>query len=151
MLHQLSPQRWYDYRMLRVLAWLLTAVVLLLLLRGLTLIGSAYDWKRWPAIRRARVGIREVARQRVPNAEVVSLQRATAINPRRLSFCIMTSTDEDRDLLCQNPQIYVQFRDALARAGYPTRTAPVVHFIIESQETVDRDYGGSWVQCTRRP
>ena len=38
-----------------------------------------------------------------------------------------------------------------ARAGCPTDTVPVVHFAVESQETVDRDYGGSWNERNRMP
>ncbi len=102
------------------------------------------DWKRWPAIRRARRGIREIVRQRVPNAEVFSYQGATKINPGHLSFSIRTASDKERELLRQDPEIHTQFRNALVRAGYPTNTVPVVHFGIESQETVDREYGGNW-------
>jgi hypothetical protein len=134
-----------------MLASLLVAVVLVILLGVVTLIRSTFDWKLWPAIRRARREIKKVARRRVPGAEVFSGQGATAINPGHLSFCIWTGTDKDRDLLRQDPEIHKEFRSALARAGYPTDTDPVVHFGIESQETVDRDYGGSWDEATRMP
>ena len=133
------------------LAWFLITGVLLALVYELLIMGSAFGvtvphlgWRRRPAIRRARRGIREVARQRVPNAEVVSFQGATAISPWHLGFCIRTGTDKDRDLLRRDPQIDQQFRNALVRAGYPMNAVLVVPFGIESQETVDRDYGGSW-------
>ena len=53
----------------------------------------------WPAIRRARRGIREIVRQRIPHAEVYSSQGATAISSGYLGFCIRTKTDKERDLL----------------------------------------------------
>ena len=115
------------------------------------LIRSNYNWKLWPAIRRARRQIEKAARQRVPSARVFSSQGATAIGPGHLGFCIKTNTDRERDLLRQDPDIHKEFRDALARAGYPTDTVPVVRFGIESQETVDRDYGGSWYQASQGP
>jgi len=144
--------------MLKLLAWFLVASVLVVMGYVFLVSGSAIgliarrlDWKRWPAIRRARRGIRDVARQRVPNAEVVSVRGATAMSPGYLSFCIRTDTDKDRDFLRQDPEIHQQVRKALARAGYPTDTAPVVHFGIESQETVDRDYGGTWDEASQMP
>jgi len=140
------------------LAWFVITGVLLVLGYMLLITGSAFGvsvphlaWKRRPAIRRARRGITEVARQRVPNAEVVCFQGASAISPWHLGFCIRTGTDEDRDLLRRDPQIHQEFRNALVRAGYPMNAVLVVPFGIESQETVDRDYGGSWDKRTETP
>src|SRR5262249_11774225 len=148
----------YHIEMEKLLMWFAIGSLLLVLGFGLLVIGAALglialhiDWKRWPAIRRARRGIREIARQQVPNAEVFSYQGATKINPGYLSFWIRTASDKERDSLCQAPNIHSQFRNALLRAGYPTNTVPVVHFRIESQETVDRDYGGSLNEALRVP
>jgi hypothetical protein len=141
--------------MQKLLVWFLIGSLLLVLGYWLLVMGAALgliaphiDWRRWPAIRRARRGIREAVRQQVPDAEVFSYQGATKSNPGHLSFSIRTASDRERDLLRQDPDIHTQFRNALVRAGYPTNTIPVVHFGIESQETVDRDYGGSWDQAT---
>jgi hypothetical protein len=131
--------------------WLVAAVVLVLLLGFARVISTTYAWRLWPAIRRARREIEKAVRQRVPDAEVVSSQGTTAINPGYLHFAIKTKTDRERDLLRQDPNLHKEFRDALARVGYPTNTVPVVHFGIESQETVDRDYGGSWYQASQGP
>jgi hypothetical protein len=49
------------------------------------------------------------------------------------------------------PNLYQQFCDALILVGYPTEATPHVHFRIESQETVDRDYGGSWQEESEMP
>jgi len=112
---------------------------------------NTYDLKLWPAIHRARREVRKIARQRVPNADVFSRQGATAISPGHLSFAIRVDTDKQRSILCEDPEIHKQFRDALVKAGYLTATVPVVHFGIQSQETVDRDYGGSWGEAGQMP
>ncbi len=136
--------------MLELLAWIVIGVVLLGL--GFTqMLAASYSWRLWPVIRRARRKVREVARRRNPNVDVSSSQGATAISPRYLAFCIRTDTDKERDLLCEDPEIYQQFRDALLRAGYPQDAIPFVHFGIQSQETVDRDYGGRWHEAGQMP
>jgi hypothetical protein len=138
--------------MLGLLAWFLIAFVLLLSFGFVKMfILDTYDWMLWPAIRRARREIGKIARQRVPNAEVFSSQGATAINPGHLSFGIRVRTDRERDSLCEDPEINKLFNAALAKAGYPTNTIPVVHFGIQSQETVDREYGGSWYEAGQMP
>lgn len=105
----------------------------------------------WPAIQRAKREIRKAARRRFANARVFSRQGATRISPGHLAFCILTDTDEQRDRLRQDPKIYEDFRDALIKAGYPVNTNPAVHLGIQSQETVDREYGGSWQEASEMP
>ena len=57
-----------------------------------------------------------------------------------------------RCLANRGPRKSVQdFRDALTTAGYPQETDPVVHFFVQSQETVDREYGGSWYEAAEMP
>ncbi|MFZ0477988.1 MAG: hypothetical protein WAL71_02475 [Terriglobales bacterium] len=137
--------------MFTIFGWLVAAALIVLSLVFARMLTNTYDWKLWPAIRRTKRDIREIVRQRVPNAEVFSHQSATAINPGHLSFSIRTATDKERDLLCGDPELYQQFCDALREAGYPQNTVPVVKFGIESQETVDRDYGGSWSERSQMP
>ena len=137
--------------MMKLFVWIVAAVVIFSLFGLTKMFVKIYDWRLWTVIRRARREIREVARQRIPKAEVFTHEGANALNPGHLAFCITTATDKERDLLCEDPEIYQQFRNALLRAGYPQDTVPVVHFGIESQETVDRDYGGSWSERTQMP
>jgi hypothetical protein len=137
--------------MLRLLAWFLAAIILIVLSIFAAVIRPTFDWRLWPAIWRARLNIKAVARKRVATAEVVSRQGATKISPGHLSFGIRTRTDRERDILCQDPDIHKEFRDALVKAGYPAETHPVVHFGIQSQETVDRDYGCSWYEASEMP
>jgi hypothetical protein len=141
----------YHYGMLPLLCCLVAAVILALLLGWQVFIRPIHDWTLWPAIQRAKREIRKAARRRVANSEVLSRQGATRINPGHLGFCIKTNTDQERDLLRQDPQIFKEFRDALIKAGYPTDTYPVVRLGIQSQETVDREYGGSWYEAEEFP
>lgn len=137
--------------MLALLGWFFAVITLIFFFGIVTLARSTYDWKLWPAIRRAKQEIKKTARRRIRNAEVLSKQGATKINPGHLSFCVKTDTDKERDVLSRDPEIYRDFRAALATAGYPTDTDPVVRFGIQSQETVDRDYGGNWDEAAEKP
>jgi len=135
----------------KLLIWLVAAVLLALLLGFARMLANTYDWRLWPALRRARREVTKVARERLPNAGVFSRQGATAINPRYVDFWITTATDKERDLLCQDPEIYRQFCSALLRSGYPQDAVSSVHFRIQSQETVDREYGGCWSEAIEMP
>jgi|SRR5215469_8182605 len=137
--------------MLKLLSWFLAPIILIVLLGLMAVVKSTFDWRLWPAIWRARRNIQAVARKRVATAEVVSRQGATKISPAYLNFDIRTQTDRERDILRQDPDVYKEFCDALVEAGYPAETHPVVHFGIQSQETVDRDYGGSWSEASEMP
>lgn len=141
----------YHLTIVTILFWGMAVVLFCVLLVTVALLNSFYDFRLWPVIRCARREITEIVRLRVPDAQVSSSQGPTAKNPGNLSFLIKTNTDAERDQIRQDPGIHKQFLDALARAGYPTDTIPVVHFSIESHETVDRDFGGSWSQATHGP
>jgi hypothetical protein len=56
---------------------------------------------------------------------------------------IRTNTDKERDRLGENRALQQQLRGALLRVGYPLHAIPHVGFAFASQETVDRDFGGS--------
>jgi|SRR5450432_733463 hypothetical protein len=114
--------------MLKLLVWFLIASVLLVvgyvfLIGGsaMGMVAPSLDWKRWPAIRRARKRIREVARQRCSNAKVFSHQGATKIDPRYLNFLITTDTDRERDLMRNDSQIYEQFCNVLLMPDIPSK------------------------------
>jgi hypothetical protein len=78
-------------------------------------------------------------RQYCVRAEVDSF-RSTTSKPY---FRIAVSTDRERDDLRKEPLLYERLSGALRLVGYPPETVSLVHFRIESQETVARDYGGS--------
>jgi hypothetical protein len=102
----------------------------------------------WLTLRRARHEIQAVARQYCVTAKADSFRGATS---KHFSFRIAVPTDRERDQMRGEPHLYQQLSGALLRVGYPADAVPFVHFRIESQETVDRDYGGSWVEESEMP
>ena len=69
---------------------------------------------------------------------------AVDIHPKHLAIWITTPSDAERDRLRTLPGLEAKFRQALRDAGYPEDAVPLVGFAYESQETVDRHYGGNW-------
>jgi hypothetical protein len=106
------------------------------------------SWKLRLAVRRARHEIEGISRHYCPTAQVSSRRGAT---PSHLSFRIAVGTDKERDRMRGEPNLYQQLCSALVRVGYPPEAVSAVHFRIESQETVDRDYGGSWQEESEMP
>jgi len=74
---------------------------------------------------------------------------ATDLGPENLAIWITTETDAQRDALLGDALYQRQFRQILAEVGYPAEAISQVGLAIESQETVDRDYEGSWFYATR--
>ena len=119
-------------------------VALILCTAVWNMFAATFNWKLWLPIYRARGLIRVMARQRVPTADVISMQGATSISPRYLSFSIKTTTDRERDLLRNDPEIINDFRKALRVARYPEEAIELVKLGVESQETIDREHAGNW-------
>src|SRR5579863_3696993 len=104
--------------------------------------------RRWIRIRRAKREIIRVLSQRVANARVISTPGASLINTDRMSYVIATDTDRQAESLRQDyPNLYLLLREAMMRVGYPEEAVARLTFPIESQETVDREFGGSWQQA----
>ena len=82
-----------------------------------------------------------LARSRCAGARVLSFG-ATHSDLKHLAIWISTPTDADRDALRGDPTFIAALYDALRKASYPT--IEIAGFAFESQETVDRDYGGNW-------
>jgi len=130
---------------------LLALAVFLLISVVLLLMALRFNWRLWPTVRRARTEIRRVISGRCPGAEVFSIHGATNVDPRHLSFSIRTGTDQERDQLSADPLVYKELCGALHRARYPAAAIPFVHFVIQSQETVDRKFGGRWHEAMEYP
>lgn len=105
-------------------------------------------WKLWLAARRAKRAIELVARSYCPTAKAFKW-RGRPMGPP--SFCIETPTDQQRDRILHDPNLYRKFSDAARDAGFPPDVTPRIHFRVESRETLDREYGGSWWQAMEMP
>jgi hypothetical protein len=111
----------------------------------------AFDWKLQSTIRRAKREVQKTVYPFYPSAKVLVKQGATRIDPRYISFWVATETDQQRNSLRTVPKLHEKLCGALLRAGYPADSTPLVHFLIESQETVDRDFDGSWPEAMEMP
>jgi hypothetical protein len=92
---------------------------------------------------RAKREIQRIARRYCRQARVF-IFGAIHLHPRHIAIWIATQTDEERDLMRASHELLPEFRRILLAAGYPPVAVPDVGFEFESQQTVDRDYGGSW-------
>lgn len=62
---------------------------------------------------------------------------------------MQVATDRDRDLLHSNARTVPWVRKILAAKGYPADEVQEMPVTIQSQETVDRIYAGSWFYAMR--
>lgn len=51
----------------------------------------------------------------------------------------------------EDPSRSQQLSDMMLQTGYPPAVVPFVKFRSESEETVDRDYGGNWAEANEMP
>jgi hypothetical protein len=90
----------------------------------------------------------EICRRHGPVQKVFSFG-ASDLDPRHLAVWIVTPNDRDRDRLRADRALEAELRAALHDLGYPAAAIPAVGFAFESQQTVDRDYGGNWWHAVR--
>lgn len=58
-------------------------------------------------------------------------------------FC--TATDDERDKLASHlPELERRFREILGEIGFPEAQVAECTVTVESQDTVDRDWGSNW-------
>jgi hypothetical protein len=105
-------------------------------------------WKLWLATWRAKRAIALVARSYCPTAKAFKW-RVRPMGPP--SFCIEIPTDQQRDRILQDPNLFRKFCDAACDAGFPREITQRIRFRVESRETLDRDYGGSWWEAVEMP
>lgn len=101
-----------------------------------------------PIIKTALARIVALARAECASADGFHIG-AVEISPACLAVWVTTKTDRERDRLKGSAALLASFRQALAQAGYPAEAIPHVGFAFESQETVDRDWRGSWWSCIK--
>lgn len=61
----------------------------------------------------------------------------------RLYVCVKVSTDQEKLILEGDPRVLRKYREALLSSGIPLK-GQAAALRIESQETVDRVWGGNW-------
>lgn len=95
-----------------------------------------------PEVERTEALILRVAREVVPSAR---LERIGPIDfdPPKWSCWVVTNTDAERDALANDTELNQRFVVA-AKAGFPPDS-----FTFQSEETVARDYEGSWFYAMR--
>ena len=101
-----------------------------------------------PTIHRVRANVRAILSKQYPLA-TVSSYGATELDPRSLTITINVLTDRERDQIDRDPALRDRFRQALVNADYPISAICKVGFSVESQQTVDRDFGGNWHQARK--
>jgi len=74
---------------------------------------------------------------------------AIEIAPHHLFFGIYAVTDAGRDRINADPEAQEILHRLLLAEGYPDKAVPLIGLRAESQETVDRDWGGDWYQAWR--
>lgn len=100
------------------------------------------------AIARAEREIVTIARKREPSASAFHFG-AVDIDPKHLAYWITTATDAERDRLAADVELHAAFRRAVAEAGYPAEAVAEVGLAFQSEETVQRDYGGNWYYAVK--
>ena len=69
---------------------------------------------------------------------------AYGIDPKNIAFFMAVDTDQQKRALLDNPAVEAEFRALLARHDWPEQARQGVLFSVESEETVQRESGGSW-------
>jgi hypothetical protein len=71
------------------------------------------------------------------------------VHPYEVWVWLVTVSDAERDLLGEELPFLEEIREVLTAAGLPPGDAVLEGTTAQSQETVDRDYGGSWFYALR--
>jgi hypothetical protein len=107
------------------------------------------EFLRRLALWRGRRKIKAIVRPYCAHAGFITIT-ALQFDPPRLALWIKTRTDSERDRLhADEGRLWPEFRRALVSSGYPAAGAESAWFCFESQETVDRDFSGSWHHRTK--
>jgi len=101
--------------------------------------------RRWLRIRRAKREIAKVVSSKLARVRIFVTPGASFMNLQRIHFVIGTDTEEETDSLLKDyPILYSQLCEAMIRVGFFPDAIPLPRFPVISQQTIDRDFGGSW-------
>lgn len=99
-----------------------------------------------PTVHRVLENVRATVSRDYPGATVSHLG---STDSRQLVILLMLRTDRHRDALLLDSTFRERFQQALVYADYPPTAIAHVKYLAQSQETVDRDFGGDWFEATR--
>src|SRR4030095_8956559 len=125
--------------MFRFLVWIVLAIVAVILVARSR--SQSVEWRNRGKIRRLSNELLQFSKQYCPNAKVSMIDVKNG-DRDKLAFLIQTETDRQRDQLREDPKIFPNLPEMLRRSGF--LAMPSVHIFPESQETVDREFGGNW-------
>jgi hypothetical protein len=100
----------------------------------------------WAALARATPAIvHTLASEGVIGAEFV----VGFVLPLDVYVWLVTATDAERDALGSSNPFLAEVTSAILTSGFPVEHAAIAGTVAQSQETVDRDYEGSWFYALR--
>lgn len=101
---------------------------------------------RWQAVEDARPTLVDAF-----SADGVSRVEYVAAFPDQQPFAVWlgTATDSEAQRLRASPTVHGQVHDVLQTCGFQGHDLTELKVVIQSQETVDRDYAGNWFYALR--
>lgn len=101
---------------------------------------------RWGLLQAARPALVEA----LSNHGVVRIEYVAAFpHFEHFSVWLGTKTDAERDLLGTTNPLHREVRNVLAEVGFTDEQLRELLTTAQSQQTVDRDYAGSWFYALR--
>jgi hypothetical protein len=128
------------------IVWTTVAIATLIALLSLSIVLNHYQSMGWNLIGpiwKTRRGVRQLIRRDFPDADVSSMGMSS-IDPKYFCILINVKTDREKHRLLEDGELDNKIRQIALSAGYPEESVPLISFSIESQQTVDRDFNGSW-------
>jgi hypothetical protein len=108
--------------------------------------------RRLLKIRRAKREIASLFSDRLCPVKIFSSPGASLTDHPGACFLIVPATEAQADaLLREFSTLYSDLCQAIVRVGYTTDAIPSIQFKIVSQETINRDCGGSWREAMEYP
>jgi hypothetical protein len=92
----------------------------------------------------AKIRIHRVAKEHGVTPKFIWWIGAIDLDPKHLVFWIAADRDSERDELLADQTFRSDCIDAIIATGYPPDAARFTGIAIESQQTVDREFGGNW-------
>ena len=96
-----------------------------------------------PLIKAAETLLLDDVRRRLAHAGVFSIG-AVDVAPANLAFWVSTNTDDEKAALEADATLKARLQQILREVGYPAGAIAKVALAFQSQEAVDRDFGGDW-------